>query len=83
MLLHELVHVRRHDLVAQLAAQAACCLYWFHPLAWLAARELRKERERACDDAVLAAGVPAADYAGHLLELARAMVQRRSLAVLR
>ena len=80
VVLHELIHIRRHDLLAQIAAQTACCLYWFHPLAWLAARELRKEREHACDDAVLSGGVPAADYAGHLLELARAMVQRRSLA---
>src|SRR4051794_5322690 len=31
VVLHELVHVRRHDLMAQMTAQAACCLYWFHP----------------------------------------------------
>jgi TonB family protein len=80
VVLHELVHVQRQDLLAQVAAQAACCLYWFHPLVWLAGRELRKERERACDDAVLSGGVPAPDYAGHLLELARALVERRSLA---
>jgi TonB family protein len=80
VVLHELVHVQRHDLLAQTAAQAACCLYWFHPLVWLAARQLRKERERACDDAVLSGGVPAPDYARHLLDLARVMVERRSLA---
>ena len=80
VVLHELVHVQRNDLLAQVAAQAACCAYWFHPMVWLAARQLRKERETACDDGVLSGGVAAPDYAGHLLELARAMVQRRSLA---
>jgi TonB family protein len=73
VLLHELVHVGRHDLLAQILAQAACCLYWFHPLVWSAARQMRKEREQACDDAVLNRGVAPADYAGHLMELARSM----------
>jgi TonB family protein len=72
-LLHEWMHVRRRDLLAQAVAQAACCLYWFHPLAWMAARQMRREREQACDDAVLARGFEARDYAGHLVESARAM----------
>src|SRR5260370_20059274 len=80
VVLHEVIHIQRHDRAAQVAAQAACCFYWFHPMVWVAARQLRKERECACDDAVLSGGVAAPDYAGHLLELARAMVQRRSLA---
>lgn len=69
VLLHELAHVRRGDCVTQLVAHLARALYWFHPLAWLALTQLRREQEQACDDAVLNAGTEAPGYAELLLIL--------------
>lgn len=71
VLLHELAHVRRRDAATHLLGRAAVDLYWWNPLAWTAWREFLKERERAADDLVLKAGACAAEYASHLLELAR------------
>lgn len=71
VLLHELAHVRRRDCMAKYLAQAARALYWWNPLAWALATRLNHEQELACDDAVLAAGVPADAYANVLLDVAR------------
>ncbi|MBI2826246.1 MAG: carboxypeptidase regulatory-like domain-containing protein [Planctomycetia bacterium] len=76
VLAHELAHVERRDIFWQLTARAATALYWFHPLAWLALWRMREERERACDDRVLAIGVPAIDYATGLVEVAAALAGR-------
>ena len=71
VLRHELAHVARNDALSQLFAGFACALYWFHPIVWFTERRLRAECERACDDMVVSQGTPAAEYAAHLLEVAR------------
>lgn len=71
VLAHELAHIARRDSLANLIGWIASALYWFHPLAWMAARRLRAEAEKAADDFVLARGVSPVAYAGHLLEVAR------------
>jgi len=71
VLLHESAHVRRRDCLAKYVAQGARALLWWNPLAWMLAARLNHEQELACDDAVLAAGVPADTYANVLLDVAR------------
>ncbi|HEY4319911.1 MAG TPA: M56 family metallopeptidase [Gemmatimonadales bacterium] len=69
VLIHELGHVRRRDLFGHTVGRVACAFYWFHPLVWSAARHLRAESERACDDLALLFGARPSDYAEHLLDI--------------
>jgi bla regulator protein blaR1 len=67
---HELVHVRRHDLVLGWVPALAERLFFFHPFARLAAREYVTAREAACDAGVLRVlGVSAGDYGRLLVSL--------------
>jgi TonB family protein len=73
VLAHEMIHARRLDSLWGLLAQVALAVNWFNPLAWLAAKQFRKEQERSCDDAVVMAGTASTVYAAHLVDLARSI----------
>jgi beta-lactamase regulating signal transducer with metallopeptidase domain len=73
VLAHELAHVRRWDTLTQWIAHLALALFWFNPLVWMAARQMREEREHACDDAVLSIGTRPVEYADHLLDIVRSL----------
>jgi TonB family protein len=73
VLAHELAHAQRCDSLMQIAAELLRAVYWFNPLVSVLARRLREESERASDDMVLSMGVAAPAYAGHLLDLVRAV----------
>jgi beta-lactamase regulating signal transducer with metallopeptidase domain len=53
ILAHELVHIRRRDVLASRFQLAAQQLWWFHPLVWWANREASRVRERCCDQEVV------------------------------
>jgi len=73
VLAHEMVHLVWRDPLRHLMTRLALALYWFHPLAWIAARQAAVAREQACDEAVLALGTRRSAYARVLLDLADAI----------
>jgi bla regulator protein BlaR1 len=72
--LHELVHLKRGDVLVNWAGLMLRALHWFNPFVWVALRRLRAEQELACDAAVMA-GLTADErlgYGGTLLRLLEA-----------
>jgi len=82
VLLHELAHLARGDLFALPLLLLIRALYWWHPLVWLAFRELRRQREFACDDWAVDHGAAAPDYAGALLLVAGSLSDRPATSLL-
>lgn len=53
ILLHELVHYKRKDLIYNLLSIIALNIHWYNPLVWLAVKKMKLYRECCCDAFVL------------------------------
>ena len=75
LLLHELAHVARRDNFVSMLLAAAAALLWFHPLVWLALRQLDAAREQACDEV---ATEESASYIDALIKVCRSVIAPRT-----
>ena len=53
MLLHELQHYKHRDAIGNFLMNLAGVVYWFNPFVWHSLKEMRNDREVACDTSVL------------------------------
>jgi beta-lactamase regulating signal transducer with metallopeptidase domain len=70
MLRHELAHVTRRDHYVNFFQTILGAVFFFHPLARYACRQLAVEREIACDDHVVGSGAEAETYAESIIKAA-------------
>ncbi len=69
IIMHELAHIKRQDILTGTIAYLICSLFWFVPFAWLALARLQVEREKACDLVVIRLTGKRVRYADMLLRL--------------
>src|SRR5579862_1527160 len=69
ILAHEVWHVRRRDNLAAAFHMLVEAVFWFYPLVWWMGARLIEERERACDEEVLALGSDRQVYAESILKV--------------
>ena len=81
VLAHETCHVRRRDNLTAALHRCVEVVFWFHPLVWWLGANLLREREAACDEAVVDDGHEQGVYAEAILNACRLGVTARSAAV--
>ncbi len=81
VLAHERCHVAWRDNLAAALHMLVEALFWFHPLIWWLGTRLVAERERACDEQVLADGHPREIYAEGILKVCEHYLEARLACV--
>ena len=75
VLAHELCHIRNCDNLLAAIHTAISAIFWFHPLLWWIGARIVEERERACDEDVLARGAVPELYGEAILKICRFYLQ--------
>jgi uncharacterized protein (TIGR03435 family) len=75
ILAHEIAHVSRRDNLTAALHMLVEAIFWFHPLAWWIGAWLVEERERACDEDVIASGSDPNVYAESILKTCQFYVE--------
>jgi bla regulator protein BlaR1 len=81
ILLHELAHIRRGDYLLNIIQKIMEAILFFNPMIWLIAKDLKKEREFACDDLVLEHNTNPETYAKALLHIAESQLKDCNLGI--
>lgn len=77
ILLHELTHLQRRDLLTAFLADLTCVLHWFNPLVWMLKNRLHHDCEFACDAKLLRLGTSPKSYALALCAVAENSLNSR------
>jgi beta-lactamase regulating signal transducer with metallopeptidase domain len=81
IIIHELIHIRRHDYLVNLLQSLLEAVLFFNPFVWIISNIIRREREHCCDDAVIALHGNRLAYAHALTALEEARLSRAGLAL--
>jgi bla regulator protein BlaR1 len=82
--LHELAHLKRHDIAVSWLVTALQAIHWFNPFVWYAFYQMRIDQEIACDAYVLSQleRDQSTHYARTLVGLLESFLENRQLPAL-
>nr|WP_307991858.1 M56 family metallopeptidase [uncultured Niameybacter sp.] len=69
MMMHELMHHKRQDLLINILIAISLIIHWFNPIIWLALYLMKQDAELACDEGVIEILKNKEEYAMTLLKL--------------
>lgn len=75
ILAHEMAHILRRDYLFNILQSVVEAIFYFHPAIWWISRQVRNEREHACDDQAVA-------LLGSKINYAKALVAIQEMAFL-